>query len=303
MVMEKARGTLYLLLILVSACASEENDGRLTFGYRLGRPFRIYELPSELREISGLQLLKDHKMACIQDEEGIIFIYDLEKSRIARRVRFGDNGDYEGIALAGNDLYVAESNGTLHFIKDFNIQADHVAAETVKTKFSEENNMEGICHDKENNRLLLALKDHPGTGLRDQKAVYAIDPETGKVTADPVFTIDIKELTDSLFQDRLGTFSHTLNKMITAGSSGDLFRPSGIGIHPFTRDIYLLGSESRILVILDATGKLKHVHSFPSSLFIQPEGITFADNGDLYISNEGRGRQANILTFTYVPKD
>ena len=48
-------------------------------------------------------------------------------------------------------------------------------------------------------------------------------------------------------------------------------------------------------------GDFRFVGELPRDLFKQPEGITFEfGDGDMYISNEGKGGVANILKFDYI---
>lgn len=304
--MEKAKTIVYLFMSLIYACSPGEPDCAYKtpdFGYQFECPDHVYQLPEELTEISGLQLLGNNQMACVQDEDGLIYIYDLDKEKIDKRIQFSGHGDYEGIALADNDLYVLESNGRFHLINNFDPQDENIAVEVIKTDVNRKNNTEGICYDKENARLLLAFKDDPGNDLENKKAIYAFDLKSKKVTAAPVFTIDLKELAASLLEDDLSKIFYKLRKIFGSMTGSELFRPSGVAIHPVTHDIFIIDSENKLLAVLDKTGKLKHVYDFSSSLYIQPEGITFAANGDLYICNEGKDLQGNILTFIYDPKN
>ena len=64
-----------------------------------------WELPEELNEISGIAWLQGNTFACVQDEEGYIFIYDLDQEKITTKIKFAGPGDYEGIAINGEDAY------------------------------------------------------------------------------------------------------------------------------------------------------------------------------------------------------
>ncbi len=79
-----------------------------------------WELPKILREVSGIAHMGNNKIACVQDEDGIIFIYDLVSSRIEEEIEFAGAGDYEGISLVGETAYVLRSDGTIFEVTNFN---------------------------------------------------------------------------------------------------------------------------------------------------------------------------------------
>lgn len=77
------------------------------------------------------------------------------------------------------------------------------------------------------------------------------------------------------------------------------FKPSAAGINPVNGKLYIVASVGKILVIADRNGKVEEVIPLNPVLYNQPEGMTFAPNGDLYISNEGGEGIATILKFIY----
>ena len=60
-----------------------------------------WEMPKPLIEISGLSYLDDQHFACIQDELGKIFIYNIKSSSVEKEISFGAIGDYEELAVVG----------------------------------------------------------------------------------------------------------------------------------------------------------------------------------------------------------
>jgi uncharacterized protein YjiK len=61
---------------------------------------------------------------------------------------------------------------------------------------------------------------------------------------------------------------------------------------------YLLSSINKMLIIADRTWNVKQVISLNSSLFPQPEGISFDSDNNLYISNEaGNSSVGTVLKF------
>jgi uncharacterized protein YjiK len=77
------------------------------------------------------------------------------------------------------------------------------------------------------------------------------------------------------------------------------FAPSALAVHPASRNIFVLSSKKRKLLELGRDGKILNRYDLKGKLFKQPEGLTIAANGDLYISNEGNGGNGNILLFKF----
>ena len=86
--------------------------------YNFDHPDKVITLPVVLREVSDITMLSNSVVACIQDEQGIVFRFDLKKGTIVSRDSFFVDGDYEGITKVKNDLYVLRSDGMLIEIKN-----------------------------------------------------------------------------------------------------------------------------------------------------------------------------------------
>ena len=233
-----------------------------------------WNLPAELKEVSGIAFLGDNRFACVQDEEGIIFIYNTSSEKIERKISFGAAGDYEGIAVNGNTAYVVRADGRLY---EVNIDSDKTSAKEYKTPLTVEHNVEGLFYDKNNNRLLLAAKDgEPGD--KNYKGIYAFDLSNKKLAEEPVLKIDLK--------------NDLLNKQ--DGKKNKPIAPSAIGIHPETDEVYITDGPKSRLLIMDRSGTIKELLELGKD-FAQPEGITFSPQGDVFISNEGTKQPGNIL--------
>ena len=55
-----------------------------------------------------------------------------------------------------------------------------------------------------------------------------------------------------------------------------------------------------MLLIINQAGEIQHMVKLSKKIHRQPEGITFAKDGTLYISNEGKGGHGRI--FVYKPQ-
>ena len=277
-----------------------EPSTRSRFPYDLTQPDKKWKLGSKLNEISGLTYLGDNLIACVQDEDGLIFQFDTKSGKIEGKSDFGKDGDYEGITVTDEHVYVLRSNGDLYRVKKL---TKDPKKKHYETRLKQENDVEGLCYQARYNRLLLACKGYPGKGddLKHHKAIYAFDLEDKKVSKKPVYTIDVRELSDSVGENVIASGYGQLAEFFNPGEGDLTFNPSAIGEHPITQELYLLSSAGKVMVILTPEGKIARVLPLDRKVFKQPEGITFEPDGTMYISNEGRGGSANILRFDYKP--
>lgn len=229
---------------------------------------QTWELPEVLEEVSGIAYLGNGRMMCVQDENGTIFIYNLNSSEIEEEIEFSGGGDYEGIALNENTAYVLESNGTIYRVTNF--QSDPQVTE-YETPLNRGQDVEGLCFDRENNRLLLAIKEKEPEAS-NFKGIYAVDPQTMQMQQEPLFRLLFR---DPVFEE------------VNEKNEHETFRPSEININPATGKIYMLEGANPKLLILDSNGRPEKLRFLNESDFPQPEGITFDEAGNTYISNEG----------------
>ncbi|MBL7697748.1 MAG: SdiA-regulated domain-containing protein [Chitinophagaceae bacterium] len=230
-----------------------------------------WDMPAELKEISALCNIGENQFACVQDEVGIIYVYNTADKKIENKIKFAETGDFEGVAFTGDHYYVVRADGLL-FETPLDENPDNT--KEYKTSLTVKHNVEGLCYDRENNRLLLAIKDeepnNPG-----YKGIYAFDLRKKVFIEEPVFKIDLRH---SLFDQ----------------SKKKKVMPSAITIHPKTKEIFITDGPQSRLLIMDEAGKPKHFIELGKK-FAQPEGITFDHDGNLFISNEGTKQPGNIL--------
>lgn len=237
-----------------------------------------WDLPDILEEVSGIAYMKNGKIACIQDEDGFIFIYDTENASLERRIEFAEPGDYEGIALVGTTAYVLRSDGTLFEV--FNFEYDHLKTIEYSFDFSENYNFEGLGYDQRNNRLLLGIKDETDD---DFKSIYAFDLETKKIINEPVYKI---------------YFNNPVFEILDMKPSNRMLQISDINVNPKNGKIFILEAVNPKLLILDSLGIPEKLYVFKKNQFGQAEGFTFGPAGELFISNEGKGGSGNILSIS-----
>ncbi|GAB5533976.1 MAG: hypothetical protein Rubg2KO_02250 [Rubricoccaceae bacterium] len=242
--------------------------------YAVNAPDATFELPDELEEISGLTVLSNDHLGAVQDEDGLLFEIDPVNGRVLSMEAFGDDGDYEGVEATPDALWVLKSNGTVVEIQ--RAGETGIETESFNTDLSSRNDAEGLGYDAEGNRLLIALKGHPGNDLGKVRAIYAFDLATRTLDETPVLLLD-RDVVDT---------------------NGMNFKPSALAVRPGTREIYILSSVKKSLLVVLPDGTIQSAVALSPELYRQPEGIAFASDGTLFISNEGAGGAATLLRFS-----
>lgn len=257
--------------------------------YDLDRPAQSWSLPNVLKEISDIAVLSDSEVACVQDERGIVFVYNMTLKRITDEVRFAARGDYEGLAIAGSQLYVLRSDSVLFELSSLKHHPS-VRKFELHLPFAE---CEGLCLDAAHNRLLIAPKsyEHTASG-KDARPIYAFDLD--QKVASPAFQISVREI-------RHFAKHHDLPVPRRPKKDGEnmhsvlRFMPSAIAVHPVTAEVYLLSSVDHVLVSCSEAGTVTGYAVLDAALFRQPEGIAFFPNGDMLISSEAAGKDAKLV--------
>lgn len=272
--------TIVLIVIVGIVAFTLEKDSMTTINSKNYTIHQTWELPKTLNEISGIAWLSDETIASVQDEDGIIFVYDLKQSKIIEEIEFAGAGDYEGIAVYNDDAYVLRSDGTIYEVLNF--RSKNKKVQTFETEFSAKNNMESLTLNAKTQSLVIAPKDRDRTD--DFKGLYQIPITSKTMNATPSAKINMND----------DAFKNYKKKKVYK-----TFSPSDVAIHPKTGEYYVLEGKNPKLVILDAGGTIKTVHELDKNTFAQPEGITFSPNGTLYISNESGDDAANILKVSF----
>lgn len=254
--------------------------------YDLKNPTQRWDLPKDLTEISGLSFYSRNRLACIQDEDGILYIYDLKNERIVRKEQFGDKGDYEGVEIENGTAFILKSNGNVYHFQLKNQGIGDV--EKIETHLTKQNDAEGLGIYKAMDELLVACKDEPGTkkvDLKKGRSIYRIDIVEKDFKKKPKYVIEGKAYNQMLESKGLSKKKHKP------------FKPSGVAVHPKNNYIFIIGTVGKMMVILNTDGEIEDLIPLDPQIFWQPEGICFSPAGDLFIASEGRGKKGYILKF------
>lgn len=291
----------------MNSCSSsvehpETPESGIRINYDLTSPDMVYELPGNLREISGISWYNHNMIACIQDEDGIIFLFNESTGKISDSFMFGKHGDYEDIAVCRDTAWVLKSNGTIY--KGTSFTADNREVITIPTALSARNNTEGLAFDFNGIDLLIACKNMPALNEKDMpdgfRAVYRFRTDEHRLEEKPAYLINPGWFTDSARTRCFRRLSLEMAKKLHLAGNA-VFNPSGIAIHPLESELYIISSTPGKIIIMKQDGELRHFQALDKGIFRQPEGICFSPEGDLYISNEGNNGKGNILKFKYKP--
>lgn len=241
----------------------------------------IDKLDLKLQEISGLEWdSKANIFYAVNDELGKLFTLDKESKVINGEYNFGSKGDYEEVAILNGVPYILRSDGTIfRFVKDN--EGKTSSMEIGKVPLQGTNDFEAMYSDPAHNALVLICKN---CNSDDEKSVsaFAFYPDSLGFDNKPLYVIDAAKVA------ALSPFNTSK------------FQPSAAAIHPKMQKLFILSSASNQLAVADLNGVVESVHKLSPKLFPQPEGITFKQNGDMYISNEGLSSKATLLKFSYI---
>ncbi len=280
------------------SCRSTAQTSASAIPYLWEKPERRVELADELLEISGLALAPDGKrLLAVQDEHGIVYELHPETMQILRRIEFVPEGDFEGIAIAGDTIYVVKSSGTLYRI--VHAGTPRQQTDKVKAGLTKAHDVEGLTVDLAHRRLLLACKAAPPEQLQDEKHVYALSLPDLTLDTTPVLRIRLADMVAWLQRAPASPVHEECLAFLTRPErAGTLsFSPSGIAIHPQSGHYYVLSAAGRMLAVYSPEGRLQGLHRFDKTLLEQPEGICFDARGRLYIASEGKRGKPVIVVF------
>lgn len=283
---------------MITACTQSTGQAFKPDGYNLNAPDSVYILPPILHEISGIVWLNESTLACVQDEKGVVYFFDLQGQGIVRELAFYEDGDFESITQDGDTLYVLRSDGLVVKISDYPAHLPQISA--YETGIPAKNN-EGLFFDSTTGQLLIGCKSNHGKGAayKDKRAVYAFDTRTEKLSDAPYITFNLNDLRALATQQNI-TLPDKINKDGKKEPSEVKMKISALAKHPKTGDLFVLSASEHLLFVFDNTYKPKGIKALDPKLYNKAEGICFSPDGDLFISNEGGDGRATLLRLKFL---
>jgi len=252
-------------------------------GYDLSKPIK-YNMHINLTEISGIAFHhgKNDSLYAEEDEDGKIYYLKLGDKKVSES-RFAKSGDYEDIAICNNYVIMLKSDGSLFTFLFSQLRNKDIPGVNKIKNILPEGEYEGMYADEKTNKLYILCKQCSDDKKKNVSG-YVLQLQTdGTVKQAGGFGIDAKSIEQ------------------LAGKKKGPFRPSALAKNTNTNEWYILSSVNKLLVVTDANWVVKNAYPLKASMFIQPEGIAFDNQHNLYISNEGDLVSAgNVLRFNYI---
>lgn len=289
-----------LLQVLLPTSLLAQQGSPYLFPYDINYPDTTFVLEDKLREISGLSISGDgKKLYAVQDELGTIFILSTETGTILKEIPFWKKGDYEGIEVVeGGSTWVVKSNGKLYeLIEQENTSRPHLVR--YRTGLLDQLDIEGLGYDSEKQLLLLAAKGRPPealTGKDSVRYIFLVNPQTGQLSQEnPGYSIRLDAIQAYIEKNEPAAKEDTFKKFFKKDSADFNLGPSGVAVNPLDQSIYIISSVGKILIVLSKENEILHIVKLDKDVHAQPEGICFASDGTLYISNEGKNDQPPVF--------
>ena len=277
----------FFLLIILASCKQKVRLIQSPPHYSF-KSVQSTKIDLKLKEISGIAWdNKRDEFLTHYDEAGNVYILDKSTYAITSEFTFGSKGDYEDITIYKGVPYILISNGTIiKLVRDSTgrfIRGETAGKLNITSKG---NDFETLYADTARKALIMVCKN---CEMDDKTRVsaFAFYPDSIGFVNEPVFTIDAAKIKEMSVKQG----HHKTSK----------FQPSAASIHPIDKKLYIISSASSQLVIADQNGNPEQVYELGQKLFPQPEGLTFKNDGTMYISNEGVAARATILLFRYKP--
>lgn len=257
----------------------------VSYGSIMSKAEKTMILETDLREISGLTFdASANELIAHNDELGVLYRINFEDDEVVAKEKIGNIGDYEGVEMVGDQIYLINSAG------DF-ISFNQKTAESYerKTALNANNNVEGLAYYED--QLLIACKGKPefslGQNYPDCRAIYAYNLKSSALSRVP-FMLICKEKLKSFLPNLPQEYVNRLNK----------FAPSGLAVHPSSHEIYILSHLGKLLVVLNPEAEVQKLFFLSLEEHKQPEGICFDSQNRLYIANEAKNGPAVIHRYT-----
>ena len=267
-------------VLLTISCGRKSTN---TPDYDLQHP-EVTLLGNILNEVSGIcyyDKAGDSALLAVVDSKEKVFKLEMKVPRLKDYTEkvLPSNSDPEDVIKIDSSLFVLLSRGIIKEIPDK--AQDTAGIKTYSLNLPGNNDFETLYYDPSVKSLIMMCKACEHERKAGIRTAYRFDLATRTFDSSTFFTIE-KDAVKAILKDANAKFD-----------------PSAAAIHPINKRLYILSSAGNLLVITDNRGTVMDALSLNPDDFPQAEGIAFAPNGDMYISNEKKHGEPTLLRFPY----
>ena len=260
-----------------------------------GEPSWEEKLPKKLDEISGLAFSGDGRLFAHGDQDATIWQLDPRSGKVLKTFAVAATGkdpdlgkkeaksgplagDFEDIQIVGDRFFLVSSNGVLI---EFREGADGASVPYTAhdTGLGKQCEIEGLAWEASDRSLLILCKVPHQDRYRNQIVIFAwlLDREAADTA--PRFRVEYSSLTGTGERD---------------------FHGSAMAVAPGQRSLVLIAGPQKAFAELALDGQVLSSGGLEGKAHRQPEGIAFAPDGTLLVSDEGAGKRATLSG--YAPR-
>jgi len=264
-------------LTLCTGCDISKNNSPHDYDLEKGDQ---RELGKVLNEISGISYNpSDSSLLAVSDSRKKIIRISVKKGKLKDYT--GDvvppDQDLEDLVLLDSTLYLLSSKGLIYEVHGK--AKDSTGVKSYLLASEGQNDFESLYYDPSVNSLVMLCKSCAVDKSRRQRSAYRFDLKTRSFDTSAFYTISTDDVKKLLKNDEAK------------------FDPSAAAVNPLNKRLYILSSAGNLLVIADTRGKAIEAYNLNPDKFPQAEGIAFAPNGEMYITNEGKYGKPTLQIF------
>ena len=264
---------------LLSSC--DLQSYRSPEGYDLEKG-EVRELGKTLNEISGITYNpEDSSLLAVSDSRRKIIRINLKKQKLKDYTAdvVPPDQDLEDMVKVDSTLYLLSSKGLIYEVPAK--ARDTAGVRSYPFWSTDVNDFETLYYDASTGGLIMLCKDCTVDKGKRMRTAYRFDLKNKTFDTAAYFTIPTDDVRKLLKNDDAK------------------FDPSAAAVHPINKRLYILSSAGQMLVVADTKGKVIEAFNLNPDKHPQAEGIAFAPNGEMYITNEGKYGKPSLQIFPF----
>jgi uncharacterized protein YjiK len=244
-------------------------------------PLAMWLMPPELREISGLALTTDGAVLAHDDNVGRIYEIDPKTGIVLKTFSLSGNphGDFEAIAIAGEDIYLLQSKGKLYKFKE-GAEDAQVAFSVYDTRLGKECEFESLTYEADSSRLLMPCKTVLSKNAPHELFIYRLPLPFTSSSKISTLTVHMADVVGS--------------------NRWKNFHPSDVAIDPVTKNYVIIAGREKGLAVITPEGEVVRSEPLPGK-HDQAEGVAVTTDGILIVSDEATSKPAAMTLYRWKP--